>query len=67
VTERAERLLIPPVYSLRGIRAYDDLQKLLQPKSGKPNRWLQCLLCVPDSSDVLNCAMDSDTKLLNGF
>ena len=26
VTERAERLPIPPVYSLRGIRAYDKLQ-----------------------------------------
>ena len=26
VTERTERLLIPPVYSLRGIRAYDELQ-----------------------------------------
>ena len=25
-TERAERLLIPPVYSLRGIRVYDELQ-----------------------------------------
>ena len=25
-TERAKRLLIPPIYSLRGIRAYDELQ-----------------------------------------
>ena len=25
-TERAKWLLIPPVYSLRGIRAYDELQ-----------------------------------------
>jgi len=25
-TERAKRLLIPPVYSLREIRAYDELQ-----------------------------------------
>ena len=25
-TERAKRLLIPPVYSLRGIRAYDELR-----------------------------------------
>ena len=25
-TERAKRLLIPPVYSFRGIRAYDELQ-----------------------------------------
>jgi len=25
-TERAKRLLILPVYSLRGIRAYDELQ-----------------------------------------
>ena len=25
-TERAKQLLIPPVYSLRGIRAYDELQ-----------------------------------------
>ena len=25
-TERAKRLLVPPVYSLRGIRAYDELQ-----------------------------------------
>jgi len=25
-SERAKRLLIPPVYSLRGIRAYDELQ-----------------------------------------
>ena len=41
VGERAERLLIPPVYSLRKIRAYDELQKLLQPKSGKSNRRLQ--------------------------
>jgi len=25
-TEKAKRLLIPPAYSLRGIRAYDGLQ-----------------------------------------
>jgi hypothetical protein len=29
------------VFSLRGIRAYDELQKLLQPKLGKSNRRLQ--------------------------
>jgi hypothetical protein len=29
------------VVSLRGIRAYDELQKLLQPKLGKSNRRLQ--------------------------
>jgi hypothetical protein len=28
------------VFSLRWIRAYDELQKLLQPKSGKSNRRL---------------------------
>ena len=28
-TERAKRLLIAPVYSLRGIRAYDELQKVV--------------------------------------
>ena len=29
VGERAERLLVPAVYSLRRIRAYDELQNLL--------------------------------------
>ena len=41
VTERAERLVIPPVYSLTGIHAFDRLQKLLQLKSGKSFRRLQ--------------------------
>jgi len=41
VTERGEWLLIPLVYSSRGIRAYDELQKSLQPKSGKSDRRLQ--------------------------
>ena len=36
--------LIPPVYSLRGIRAYDELQKLLQPKSSKSNRRLHLVV-----------------------
>jgi hypothetical protein len=29
VTEETDRVLIPPVYSLKGIRAYDGLQKSL--------------------------------------
>jgi hypothetical protein len=31
----------PPEYSLRRILAYDELQKLMQPKLGKLDRWLQ--------------------------
>jgi hypothetical protein len=42
----------------------------------KPQRWFSflvnslqvtCRLCVPDCCDVWNCAMDSNTELLNGF
>jgi len=39
-TERAKRLLVPPIYSLRGIRAYDELQ-IVVTEVAQVNRRLQ--------------------------
>jgi len=43
-TERAKRLVIPPVYSLRGIGAYDELQIVVN-EVGQVKRMVT--VCLP--------------------